>query len=191
MEKGVLEVRWTALIKPRQIECSGFFLLDQNGQTRVCRLVSSQPNKRLWRKRKIPMNVLKIDNIAIACPFFPVEAWLLNMKFSSHKNKLACKNVFRHITTVTRFWFIFYQKIICSIKNKYFDKIEYQKVYFCFMEHFSKDGVSSSKSRFVLGTLNNLADMTEEVLTTLTTKFLLSECILPSSLLADQPDHIL
>ena len=130
LEIGALELRWSAMTKLRQIGCSGLFLLDHNGQTRVYRLVSSQPNERLWRKRKIPMNVLKIDNIAIACPFFPVEAWLLNMKFSSHKNKLAYKNVFRHNTTVTIFWLIFYQKMICSIKSKYFDKIEHQKFYF-------------------------------------------------------------
>ena len=31
-ENGVLELCQAATIKPRQIECSGFFLLDRNGQ---------------------------------------------------------------------------------------------------------------------------------------------------------------
>ena len=38
--EGVLELCWAAPIEPRQIECSGFFLLNHNGQTRVYRLVS-------------------------------------------------------------------------------------------------------------------------------------------------------
>ena len=51
-EKCVLELCRTAMIKPRQIECSGFFLLDHNGQTQIYRLVSGQ---RLWRKRDFLM----------------------------------------------------------------------------------------------------------------------------------------
>ena len=41
-EKCVLELCRTAMIKPRQIECSGLFLLDHNGQTQIYRLVSGQ-----------------------------------------------------------------------------------------------------------------------------------------------------
>ena len=33
MEKGALELRWAATTKPRQIELSGFLLLNHNGQT--------------------------------------------------------------------------------------------------------------------------------------------------------------
>ena len=40
LEKCALELFWTATIKLRQIERSGFFLLNHNGQTRVYRLVS-------------------------------------------------------------------------------------------------------------------------------------------------------
>ena len=49
-EKCVLELCRTTMIKPRQIERSGVFLLDHNGQTRVYRLVSGQPDGQLWRK---------------------------------------------------------------------------------------------------------------------------------------------
>jgi len=50
LEKGVLELCWTATIKPRQIDRSGFFLLDHNGQIRVYRLVSGQSDERKWLK---------------------------------------------------------------------------------------------------------------------------------------------
>ena len=50
-EKCVLELFRTAMIKPRQIERSGFFLLDHNGQIRIYRLVSGQSDAWLWRNR--------------------------------------------------------------------------------------------------------------------------------------------
>ena len=53
-EKCVLELCRTAMIKPRQIERSGFFLLDHNGQTRIYRLVSGQLDACLWRNRDFP-----------------------------------------------------------------------------------------------------------------------------------------
>ena len=54
-EKEVLKLCRAAMIKPRQIECSGFFLLDHNGQSRVYILVSGQPDEWLWRKHDFPM----------------------------------------------------------------------------------------------------------------------------------------
>ena len=48
-EKCVLELCQTAMIKPRQIERSVFFLLDHNGQTRIYRLVSGQSDAWLWK----------------------------------------------------------------------------------------------------------------------------------------------
>ena len=53
-EKCVLELCRTAMIKPRQIECSGFFLLDHNGQTQIYRLVSGQSDAWFWRNRDFP-----------------------------------------------------------------------------------------------------------------------------------------
>ena len=53
-EKCVLELCRTAMIKPRQIERSGFFLLDHNGQTQIYRLVSGQSDAWLWRNRDFP-----------------------------------------------------------------------------------------------------------------------------------------
>ena len=55
LEKGALELYRAATTKPRQIERSGFFLLDHNGQTRVYRLVLSPSDVRLWRKRDSPI----------------------------------------------------------------------------------------------------------------------------------------
>ena len=55
LEKGALELYRAATTKPRQIERSGFFLLDHNGQTRVYRLVLSPADVRLWRKRDSKM----------------------------------------------------------------------------------------------------------------------------------------
>ena len=55
LEKGALELYRTATTKPRQIECSGFFLLDHNGQTRVYRLVSGPPDVWVQRKSDSPM----------------------------------------------------------------------------------------------------------------------------------------
>ena len=49
-----LELRRTAMLKPRQIERSGFLLLDHNGQTRVNRLVSGQRIVQLWRNCDFP-----------------------------------------------------------------------------------------------------------------------------------------
>ena len=54
LKKGILEFRRTATIKPRQIELSGFFLLEHNGQTQVYRLFSGQSDIQLWRKRDFP-----------------------------------------------------------------------------------------------------------------------------------------
>ena len=50
-EKCGLELCWTAMIKPRQIECSGLFLVDSIGQTRVYRLVLGPMDVCLRRKR--------------------------------------------------------------------------------------------------------------------------------------------
>ena len=44
LKKGALELYRAATTKPRQIERSVFFLVDHNGQTRVYRLVSGQPD---------------------------------------------------------------------------------------------------------------------------------------------------
>ena len=49
VEKCVLELSQTAMIM--QTECSGFFLLDHYGQTRIYRLVSGQVDAWLWRNR--------------------------------------------------------------------------------------------------------------------------------------------
>ena len=53
-EKCVLELCRTALIKQRQIERSVFFLLDHNGQNQIYRLVSGQPDIRLWSNCDFP-----------------------------------------------------------------------------------------------------------------------------------------
>ena len=39
------------MTKPRQIESSGFFLLDHNGKTGIYRLLSGQSDAWLWRNR--------------------------------------------------------------------------------------------------------------------------------------------
>ena len=54
-EKGAFELRWAATIKPRQIERSGLFLLDQNGQTRVYRLALGPTDVSVRRKRDSPV----------------------------------------------------------------------------------------------------------------------------------------
>ena len=55
LEKCILKLHRTATIKPRQIERSVvLFLLDYNRQTRVYRLVSGQPDVRMWRNRNFP-----------------------------------------------------------------------------------------------------------------------------------------
>ena len=59
LEKGVLELCRAATIKPRQIERSCFLLLDHNGQTRIYRLVSGQPDERLWRKHYFAMKDIR------------------------------------------------------------------------------------------------------------------------------------
>ena len=53
LEKGALKLRRVATTKPKQ--CSGFFLLDPNGQTRAYRLVSGPQDVRVPRKRDSPM----------------------------------------------------------------------------------------------------------------------------------------
>ena len=55
LKKCALELCWTATIKPRQIERSGFCLLDHNGQTWIYRLVSGQSDVRLWRNCDFPI----------------------------------------------------------------------------------------------------------------------------------------
>ena len=60
-EKFILELCRTAMIKPRQIEHSGFFLLDHNGQTQIYRLVSGKPDERLWWKRTNAIAKVKIQ----------------------------------------------------------------------------------------------------------------------------------
>ena len=50
MEKGALELRRATTTKPRQIEYSGLFLMDHNGQTRVYRRVLGPTNVQLRRK---------------------------------------------------------------------------------------------------------------------------------------------
>ena len=54
LKKGALELYQAAMTKPMQIERSGFFLLDHNGQTRVYRLVSGQPVVWLKQTRDFP-----------------------------------------------------------------------------------------------------------------------------------------
>ena len=49
LEKCILELCQTAMIKPRQIDRYGFFRLDHNWQTRVYRLVLGQQDIWLWR----------------------------------------------------------------------------------------------------------------------------------------------
>ena len=55
LEKCVFEFCWTTTIKPRQKECSIFFLLNHNGKTRVYRTTqlklsykNHQPPDRVW-----------------------------------------------------------------------------------------------------------------------------------------------
>ena len=53
----------------------------------------------LVRAYNIPEN----NNIAMARPIFPPEAWLLNMIFSSHKTNLALKKSTIHIKFLALF----------------------------------------------------------------------------------------
>ena len=55
LEKVGLELCQAATVEPRQIVRSVFFLLDQNSQTRVYRLVSGLPDAQLRRNRDSPM----------------------------------------------------------------------------------------------------------------------------------------
>merc|ERR1711875_121500 len=64
-EKCVLELCRTAMIKPRQIERSGFFLLDNNGQTQIYRLVSGQSDVWLWRDRDFPTEDDDLEKCAL------------------------------------------------------------------------------------------------------------------------------
>ena len=64
-EKCVLELCRTAMIKPRQIECSGLFLLDHNGQTWIYRLVSGQSDAWLWRNRDFPTEDDDLEKCAL------------------------------------------------------------------------------------------------------------------------------
>ena len=63
--KGVIELCQAATIKPRQIECSGFFVVDHNGQTRVYRLVSGQPDEQLWRQCDFPIKDDDLEKCAL------------------------------------------------------------------------------------------------------------------------------
>ena len=65
LEKCALELFWTATIKPRQIERSGLFLLNHNGQTWIYRLVSGQSDVRLWRNRDFPTEDDDLENCAL------------------------------------------------------------------------------------------------------------------------------
>ena len=56
--KWVIELCLTRTIKLRYIERSVFFLLDPNGQTWVYRLVSDQPDVRLWRNPDFPTRMM-------------------------------------------------------------------------------------------------------------------------------------
>ena len=64
-EKCVLELCRTAMIKPRQIECSGFFLLDHNGQTQIYRLVSGRSDAWLWRNCDFPIEDDDLEKCAL------------------------------------------------------------------------------------------------------------------------------
>ena len=64
-EKCVLELCRTAMIKPKQKEHSGFFLLDQNKQTQIYRLVSGQSDAWLWRNRDFPTKDDHLEKCAL------------------------------------------------------------------------------------------------------------------------------
>ena len=53
------------MIKLRQIECSGLFLLDHNGQTRIYRLVLGQSDAWLWRNRDFPTEDDDLEKCAL------------------------------------------------------------------------------------------------------------------------------
>ena len=55
MEKGVLELRRAATMKPRKIERSGFFLLDHNGRLRKVKKFNGMfpTKKNSYRKKKL------------------------------------------------------------------------------------------------------------------------------------------
>ena len=54
LEIGALELYRFATTKPKQIERSGFFLLDHNGQIQIYRLVLGPTDVWFWRNRVIP-----------------------------------------------------------------------------------------------------------------------------------------
>merc|ERR1711942_364827 len=64
-EKCVLELCRTAMIKPIQIERSGFFLLNHNRQTQIYRLVSGQSDVWLWRNRDFPTEDEDLEKCAL------------------------------------------------------------------------------------------------------------------------------
>ena len=55
LEKGALKLCRAVMTKPKKIDRSVFFLLDNNGQNRVYRLVSGRADVPLRRKRDSPM----------------------------------------------------------------------------------------------------------------------------------------
>ena len=65
LEKCVLKLRRTAMIKPKQIERSVFFLLDHNGQTGIYRLVSGHSDAWLWRNRNFPAEDDDLEKCAL------------------------------------------------------------------------------------------------------------------------------
>ena len=77
MEKGALELCRAATIKLRQIEHSGFFLLDHNGQTQVYRLVSGALDVRLRKNRDSP---IEEDD----CAPHPLVLIRVNLCYISH-----------------------------------------------------------------------------------------------------------
>ena len=74
-----------ATTKPRQIERSGFFLLDHNGKTRIYRLVSGSYDVPLWRKRDSPIVYddyapppkQRLQMYCASLPFFKSEECLI------------------------------------------------------------------------------------------------------------------
>ena len=78
MDKGALELFRAATTKPRQIERSGIFLLDHNGQTRVYRLVLGPTDVPLRRKHDSQMEEDDCD---------PPMLIRVNYKFVSNGSK--------------------------------------------------------------------------------------------------------
>ena len=65
LEKCAFELCRTATIKPRQIEFSVFFLLDNNGQTRIYIQVSGKSDAWLWRNCDFPTEDEDLEKCAL------------------------------------------------------------------------------------------------------------------------------